>query len=120
MLLDSLKISRGREATSPTYFLYEELSHRENSQIKTNDNQWKINTHIIIQLLKNDFVVHIQCKVIMVGHTNIIYVALPGFQILLWPSRVSGLVFGCLLHIYKSVENIAIKHTCTNTIINAF
>ena len=52
MLLDSLKISRGREATSPTYFLYEELSHRENSQIKTNDNQWKINTHIIIQLMR--------------------------------------------------------------------
>lgn len=52
MLLDSLKISRGREATSPTYFLYEELSHRENSQIKTNDNQWKINSHIIIQLLR--------------------------------------------------------------------
>ena len=68
----------------------------------------------------NDFVVHIQCKVIMVGHKNIIYVPLPGFQILLWPSQVSGLVFGCLLHIYKSVENIAIKHTCTNTIINAF
>lgn len=48
MLLDSLDksilITRGRKASIPTYFLYEELSHREKqpSSIKKIQNKYEI------------------------------------------------------------------------------